>query len=85
LFDSNLNGVLDSNDHNILSGDWFYYDQYGNANYEDEVFIIQDNGPADQNAAVGVFEADIWANDQGNQFLQIHIFLETQQEITSKE
>ena len=53
-----------------LDGEWFY-DQYGNVNYEDEVFIVQDNGPADLNNAVGVFEADMWAMMMGINSLQI--------------
>ena len=69
-FDSNFNGVLDTNDRNLLDSEW-YYDNYGNNTNGDEVFVILDNGPADLNFEIGVFESDMWANDAGNEFLRV--------------
>ena len=69
-YDSNFNGVLDSNDQNILNSplvDSYY--NYGN--YSDDVLLLEDNGPNDYNDEPGVFETDIFAQDYGNEFLRV--------------
>ena len=69
FFDSNFNGSLDSNDHNVLDGPWYWGAQHG-ANFDgDEVLVMVDNGPGDLNNDIGVFETDIMADN--NPFLQI--------------
>ena len=63
FYDANFSGTLDTNDQNVFSSGW--------ADIGSDVYVIFDNGPNDDNPEVGVYEENVWVQDEGNDLLRL--------------